>query len=176
MKQNVIMIHEMSENMVIPENSLLTFDDGLYSQYQYGRYLPNKKIFFISSGIVCNQQQSLEYIKCKAAHIKAFGGNFENYMTVSQIRELSKTSEIGGHSHSHLNLNQFRSLLDKVNHIKKDTEAMLEWFDINLKMRPTSFCFPYNDNMQGMYKAVLVKYGFTSFYGDERITLSEIPA
>lgn len=166
------MIHEMHCGMKIPEDYLLTFDDGLFTQYQYGRNLPNQKIFFISSGIVCDGKQSAEFIKCSDAHKKAFSGNFENYMTIDQIKELD--GEIGGHSHSHTRLDNFSSLRERVDHMKKDTEAMLEWFEKNLNMTPTSFCFPYNDDGQGMYKAVLKKYGFVNFYGSERINVDEV--
>ena len=172
MKEKILMIHEMHEGMEIPKDCVLTFDDGLFTQYQHSRHLPNTKIYFISSGIVCNQPQSHEFIKCSDAHKKAFSGNFENYMTLEQIKELD--GEIGGHSHSHINLSKFPTLVEKVEHIKKDTELMLEWFEKNLDRRPTSFCFPYNDDVRGLYKAILTTYGFTDFYGRERISIDEI--
>jgi hypothetical protein len=166
------MIHEMHENLVIPEDGVLTFDDGLYTQYLFGRDLPHKKIFFISSGIICDGHQSTEFITCRDAHKKAFAGNFENYMTLDQIMDLD--GEIGGHSHSHTNLNSFSTLVEKVDYIKRDTETMLEWFQKNLGYEPTSFCFPYNDDMDGLYRGLLRKYGFTDFYGNERISVESL--
>lgn len=173
----VAMIHEMWENMSIPPDLTLTFDDGLYTQYMHGRNLPNKKIFFISTNIICKGPQSSEFIHCADAHKKAFSGNKENYMTVSQIRELHDAGcEIGGHSHFHQNLRELRSMVDQVDHMKMDTDLMMEWFDEKLGFTPTSFCFPYNDDVQGLYPAVLKRYGFVNFYGDERTNIDEILA
>lgn len=172
---NTIMIHEMWKDMYIPEDCTLTFDDGLVSQYKYGRTLPNKKIFFISTGIICHQNQSQEYITCEEAHRSAFDGNYENYMTVAQLKNLLNNGiEIGGHSHSHQDLFKLPTLGDKVKHIKEDNEQMMEWFKINLNYTPTAFAFPYNYDLNGIYKEMLKKYGFTNFYGEERITLDEI--
>jgi len=177
----ILMIHEMNDRMLELDygNSVLTFDDGLYSQYVYYqklKHLPNKKLFFISSGIICNGAQSAQFPTCSLAHQKAFNGNFEDYMTLDQIRELAKdpTVEIGGHSHSHTRLNKFDSLIEKVNYIKQDTEQMLAWFDSNLQFKPTSFCFPYNEDLNGMYKGLLEKYGFINFYGSERIPVETL--
>lgn len=164
----------MHTGMEIPENYTLTFDDGLYTQYLYGRNLPNDKIFFISSGIICDRYQSHEFITCADAHKKAFSGNFENYMTVEQIKNLN--GRIGGHSHFHADLTQFTSLKEKVDYMKMDTELMLEWFERKLGVQPTTFCFPYNDDQNGLYTAVLKKYGFTEFYGAERINIYDILA
>ena len=167
------MIHEMTEGMTIPDDYVLTFDDGLWTQYKYSQDLPNQKIFFISSGIICDGIQSHEFIACHDAHRKAFNGNYENYMTVDQISNLN--GEIGAHSHSHTDLNTFNTLVEKVAHIRKDTDLMMEWFEKNLGFAPTSFCFPYNDELSGLYKALLIGYGFTKFYGKERISIDEIP-
>ena len=170
--KKALMIHEMHDSMTIPEEYVLTFDDGLWTQYQYGRDLPNTKIFFISTGIVCDGEQSNEFIKCHDAHQKAFGGNYENYMTLEQIQELGH--QVGAHSHSHTNLNTFDTLEDKVAHIRKDTDLMMEWFEKNLGFAPTSFCFPYNDDFHRIYQALLREYGFTEFYGKERINVDKI--
>jgi len=172
-----IMIHEMKSGMNIPKGELLTFDDGLYTQYAHARELPNRKIFFISTNIICDGEQSSEFITAPQAHKKAFSGNFENYMTISQIQELHEMgNEIGGHSHFHSNLTQLPTLVSKVKHINQDTELMLEWFSTNLGFRPTSFCFPYNYDMDKLYNGLLKKHGFVNFYGSERINLNEIPA
>jgi len=160
------------------ENYVLTFDDGLYSQfYYYPEFakIPTQKIYFVSSGIICTGTQSLEFPCCVDAHNKAFDGNTEDYMTIDQIKELMKDPlvEIGGHSHNHTRIRHER-LTDRIAHVMKDTTAMLEWFDANLGFKPTSFCFPYNDSAQGMYPAILKRYGFTSFYGGERTAIETL--
>lgn len=110
----VVEIHEMNDETIrkilsLPKKDLvLTFDDGLYTQYKYlddllSIHVP--KYFFISTNIVCSRftEQSKEYIHCADAHKKAFSGNKENYMTWSQIKTIEKMSNcfIGGHSHFH---------------------------------------------------------------------------
>ena len=77
----ILMIHEFKEEFFdLPlEEYILTFDDGLYTQYVFLEELKNiktKKYFFISSDIVCpeNIEQNDEYITCNEAHKKAFNG------------------------------------------------------------------------------------------------------
>jgi hypothetical protein len=173
------MIHECSAKfLALPlADYLLTFDDGLVSQfafYQEIKYIPTPKIFFISTGIVCEGAQSLGFPPCELAHTKAFTGNKEDYMTLEQIRELALDPwvTIGGHSHSHTRLSG--TLVDKVKHIEADTQQMINWFKDNLGFAPTSFCFPYNEDPKGIYKGLLKKYGFTSFYGNERISIETL--
>jgi hypothetical protein len=147
----VLMIHEVREEMFdLPlEDYTLTFDDGLYSQFYYWdrfKKLNTQKIYFISSNIVCAGTQSEEFPACRDAHIKAFDGNYEDYMTVAQIKELMADPlvTIGAHSHAHRNLRKIHKLFDCVAHIASDTEQMINWFRDTLGFRPTSFCFPYN--------------------------------
>jgi hypothetical protein len=175
----VLMIHECSSKLLdLPlEDYILTFDDGLLSQYAFYkeiRYIPTPKVFFISTGIVCEGQQSLEFPACDLAHVKAFTGNKEDYMTLEQIKELALDPwvTIGGHSHSHTRLSG--TLVDKVKHIEVDTRIMVNWFDNNLGFTPTSFCFPYNEDPSGIYKGLLKKFGFTDFYGSERIPIETL--
>jgi hypothetical protein len=171
-----LMIHEFHEEFknVLLSDDLLTFDDGLYTQY-LAKDLPQEKIFFISTNIICEGKQSHDVVPCHIAHARAFAGDKSSYMTLSQISDLMDNNTIiGGHSHNHTNLNTLSSLVDKVNHIKEDTELMLEWFEKNLNYQPTHFCFPYNNDMGGLYKGLLKKYGFLHFYGDERIPIETL--
>jgi peptidoglycan/xylan/chitin deacetylase (PgdA/CDA1 family) len=179
----VLMIHEFKESFLdLPlENYILTFDDGLYSQFQYINELqkiPTQKIFFISTGIVCpeDQNQSTTHITCSEAHKKAFKGNFEDYMTWNQIRHLHSLPDctIGAHSNSHTRLNTFASLSDKVSYITSDTKEMISIFKSKLSYQPTSFCFPYNENIDNIYNGLLKKSSFTDFYGYERLNIDEI--
>jgi peptidoglycan/xylan/chitin deacetylase (PgdA/CDA1 family) len=181
MSKPVLTIHEMHDKiLLLPlENYILTFDDGLYSQYFYYdkiKHIPTEKIFFISSGIICEGTQSTEFPSCEIAHKKAFAGNYEDYMTVDQIKELMQDPlvTIGGHSHLHQSLNLLTSKTDKIKHIISDTKKMLEWFHRSLTTQPTSFCFPYNDNCNGLYQRLLATEGFTNFYGNERIDIQNL--
>jgi len=175
----VLMLHELNEAIFdLPlENYTLTFDDGLYSQYYYFDRLKSintEKIFFISSNIICNGQQSLDFPACELAHEKAFAGNTEDYMTLDQIKDLMKDPmvSIGGHSHYHKRLTDFDKITHRINHMVEDTKLMVNWFQTNLNFKPTKFCFPYNDDRDGMYKSILELFGFTDFYGRERIDVS----
>lgn len=177
----VLMIHEVSESLFnLPlKDYVLTFDDGLYSQYWYFdrfKSIPTEKIYFISSGIICNSPQSAEFPSCVEAHKKARNGITEDFMTVTQIKELMQDPlvTIGAHSHNHVELSNISKLPNKVAHIRKDTEQMLNWFKDNLEFRPTAFCYPYNDNLYGIYTGLLKEYGFTSFYGSERIPVETL--
>jgi len=177
----VLMIHEIKEEFFdLPlENYILTFDDGLYSQYHYYprfKEIPTEKIYFISSGIICNGSQSTEFPACHIAHDKAFQGNFEDYMTLDQIKELMKDPlvSIGGHSHVHKNLKELTKVTHRAMHIMDDTKLMMNWFKENLNFTPTKFCFPYNDDNDGFYVPVLKSVGFTEFYGKERLAIENV--
>lgn len=175
-----LMIHEFREPMLqLPLGDYrLTFDDGLYSQYYYYNQISKSNtdmIFFISTDIVCTGAQSTEFPDCVTAHQKAFDGNREDYMSLEQIKFLHNQPNvrIGGHSHYHENIEHL-SLYEKIQHIEADTEAMLIWFHKHLHYRPTDFCFPYNQDLHGIYKAVLTKHGFTHFYGSERTPIETL--
>jgi hypothetical protein len=181
MQKPVLMLHEMKDEfLTLPlENYVLTFDDGLYSQYVYYqkiKHIPTPKIFFISSGIVCNGEQSSEFPCCRTAHKKAFDGIYEDYMTVEQIKELmlDPLVTIGCHSHTHTRLDTFTRLSDKVQYIIQDTAQSIKWFETVLGFRPTDFCFPYNEDMDGIYAGLIAKQGFTKFYGNERIPVETL--
>jgi hypothetical protein len=179
MQKQVLMVHEICDNFFDVKNLeeyILTFDDGLYNHFLHFNELKKiktEKIFFISTSIICEGKQSDEFLDCKTCHEKAFSGNKENYMNLEQIKMIKNQENffIGGHSHFHKNLNEFLTLNEKVKHIKTDTELMLNWFEKNLNFKPLKFCFPYNNDVDGLYKIILKKYGFTDFFGKERITI-----
>lgn len=177
----VLMIHEVTEEMLtLPlHNYILTFDDGLYSQYFFYPELKKfntEMIFFISSNIICSGQQSQSFPSCADAHKKAFAGNTEDYMTIEQIKFLMREDKvtIGAHSHNHKSLHNFSKLIEVASHISNDTHEMLDWFTNNLGFKPTCFCFPYNDDYNGIYTSLLKKAGFTDFYGRERIPIETL--
>lgn len=177
----VLMIHEVQDWMLeLPlEKYVLTFDDGLYSQYKYIDQInqfDTEKIFFISSNIVCNGTQKTETISCEVAHQHFFeDGDNSSYMTIEQIKHLLtiKNVQIGAHSHGHGDYTNM-SLVERTKLLIQDTETMMEWFDNKLNYKPTSFCFPYNKDYGGIYAAVLKRYGFKNFYGQERIPIETL--
>ncbi len=177
----VLMIHEVREWMFeLPlQDYILTFDDGLYSQYYYNsqfKQLTTQRIYYISSGIVSSGQQSTEFPTCVQAHEKARNNNFEDYMTVEQIKELMGDPNviIGAHSHSHTRLNNFKTLAEKVAYINSDTEQMIAWFKDNLGFSPTHFCFPYNEDMDGLYQGLVKKFGITNCLGPGRTPIETL--
>jgi peptidoglycan/xylan/chitin deacetylase (PgdA/CDA1 family) len=178
MDKPVLMIHKIEKNLIVPKikDFVLTFDDGLYNHFYYYpkiEKIETEKIFFVSTNIICKGKQSKKFISSENCHKKAFEGNYEDFMNVDQISYLStrKNVIIGGHSHFHKNLNFFSSLKDKIDHIKMDTELMLEWFNKNLNIFPVKFCFPYNNDLNGLYQTVLKSYGINEFYGRERVSI-----
>jgi len=175
------MIHEIREEMFdLPlEDYILTFDDGLYSQYYYYprfRDINTEKIYFISSNIVCSGPQSTEFPTCRVAHTKARQGVFEDYMTLAQIKELAKDPlvTIGGHGHNHVDLSETDKLIDRVKIVSNDLRSMMAWFAFHLGRIPDSFCYPYNNDLQGMYRALLIRNGFSKFYGSERVAIESL--
>lgn len=173
----VLMIHEFKEDFLnLPlEDYVLTFDDGLFTQYNFLKEIKKiktKKYFFISSGIVCPEDvnQNNEYISCIKAHKKAFQGDFSNYMKWSQINEINNSKDciIGCHSHFHM-----RKTAGCVECIILDNQKMFDEFNKHLKYMPESFCFPYNYDTP-LYKEILHKKGFNTFFGKGRINILDL--
>lgn len=181
MEKPVLMLHTIEDkflNLKL-DDYILTFDDGLYNHFYYYpklKTIKTEKVFFISSNIIGGQKQSKNFICSRECHKKHVNGNNEDFMNLDQIKYLSEQENvfIGGHSHFHRNLNIFSNLKDKIEHIKKDTELMLEWFQKNLNLFPIKFCFPYNDDLNGLYPEILKKYGISEFFGKERIVIENI--
>ena len=158
-----IMIHEVDEytRYYLKGNEVLTFDDGLLSQYVYrDSFSDFKSIFYICPSFIENGKNDINQ-KC---------------MTIDQINDLMTYDNfyIGCHSYSHTPLENFGSLQEKVDYIKKDTEQMTNWFFSNFNTIPTRFCYPYNEDLDGIYEAVLRTYGFTKFHGRERTPIETL--
>jgi peptidoglycan/xylan/chitin deacetylase (PgdA/CDA1 family) len=173
----VLMIHEMREEFLkLPlQDYILTFDDGLYSQYYFFdaiKKIKTKKIFFISTDIVAKEsvKQSDNFTDCDRAHYKALHtSNLEDYLKWSQIREIDKDKDcyIGGHSHSHYRLTENFSRLNN------DTKRMKETFIEKLDYSPNKFCYPYNQDSK-LYERILYVHGFNEQYGDGRIDIYDL--
>lgn len=177
----VLMIHDVYDDIFsLPlADYTLTLDDGLYSQYAYLQrfaQIPTDKVFFISTKFICNGHQSTECPRSWIAHDRARVGDFSDFMTKQQIIQIMNTPgcTIGGHGHEHVFLNGIRRIVDRIQAIKLDTEAMLCAFRSEFDTTPSKFCFPYNNNLDGLYDGLLRQYGFTEFYGHERISAEEL--
>ena len=166
-----LMLHEVDDRIFsLPlEDYILTFDDGLFSQYKLRdrlMHVNTKKIFFISTNIVAkeNTKQNNTIVDCVTCHERYFNsGDLSNYMNWEQILELSRMDQfyIGGHSHNH-HRPAFGDIIS-------DTRAMMSMFESH-DLMPVDFCFPYNHYCE-VYKRVLTSYGFVNFYGKERLSL-----
>ncbi len=171
------MIHEFKERYLDLdlEQYILTFDDGLYSQYAHIhelQQLDTQKIFFISSEIVCPEEAEQDHscVSCVDAHNSAFAGSYRHYMKWSQIQHLNslKNCTIGCHSHSHI-----YNIISDVSAMIRDSREMTRVFKQRLGELPQYFCFPYNIESQ-MYRSILYAHGFRYFYGAERIDIETL--
>lgn len=181
MVKPTLMIHDMREEFFeLPLDCYtLTFDDGLFSQWYYLDRLANintEKIFFISTDFLSSGQQSLDFPLSCVAHEKGRSGNFEDFMTVQQVQQIMNTPNcrIGGHGHKHIRLREVPRAIDRIKHIKDDTEQMLAAFRRLFNVVPTTFCYPYNEDLIGLYTGMLRQYGFTEFFGRERIAIETL--
>lgn len=170
---NVIMAHEIPENIwEVPKSKfdgidLITFDDGLLSQFEARQYFKELNIpcvFFVSSSIIrpSHIHANFEFIKCHDAHLKAFSGNFENYMSINQIRTLQYEGfEIGCHGHLHA---RFKNLKE----FKNDLHESLEFFEAyNIKIQ--KYCWPYNQHFP--LGSAYLKIVNLQEFGDGRIPI-----
>ena len=169
----ILMIHEFRVEMLkLPlQNYILTFDDGLYTQFLLIEDLikiPTQKIFFISTGIVADTQtnQSNEFITCRDAHDRfKVDGDLSNYMNWEQLLYINQqpSCELGGHSHMHK--------LNNSNIVKDTKQMMMVWK--KMKVDVNKFCFPYNDQ-NTVYIKLLQMNGFKQFFGSGRIDINEL--
>lgn len=176
----VLMVHEVKQWMLdadLSEYDLITFDDGLFSQYFYRKEFlkwDTPMIFFISTGIVSDGKQTLNFPSCSEAHRRFFeNGDTTNYMTWEQIKELHETPNctIGGHSHYH---KQYSPADLKLLHssLIEDSDLMMNAFR-KQGIEITDFCHPYN-KVYPLREGILKRMGITKFYGDERIAIEEL--
>lgn len=175
------MIHEVDDWMLdidLSEYDILTFDDGLFSQYKHYKHFMSfgkPMYFFISTDIVCpaDVEQDESVVPCAQAHERYREGDTTPYMTWKQIKTLQyKGCVIGGHGHTHIRVKNKSSIQKTYWKIKGECRQMLEIFsqhNINID----SFCFPYNQDVFG-YRPTLKGYGVNTFFGDERIRIEDM--
>jgi hypothetical protein len=180
--KKILMIHEIRPWMLdldLSDFDILTFDDGLYSQYVYYKHFlkyDKPMMFFISTGIICpeNVQQNEDFPICSDAHQLFFkNGISNNYMKWSQIKEISSTDgcEIGGHSHNHKRLRHIK-IKPLYDILKYEINTMMTSFS-EQGISIDSFCFPYNEDYI-FYKLLLEEVGIKTFFGAERIDIETL--
>lgn len=177
----ILMIHEIRDWMFnLPlHDYILTFDDGLFSQFYFLEKLKSidtEKIFFITTNITCNEDevQNLVFPTCDEAHEDFFSnGNRKNYLKWNQIIEIYNTPKcyIGGHSHNH-NIYKNIPISKLYNELISDTECMIKEFK-QRGITITKFCYPYNEQYI-LYESILKKFGITEFYGKERQAIEKL--
>lgn len=167
----ILELHQIEEKYLkkdyYKQFDILTFDDGLYSQFYYKDFfksLNKHLIYFISSGII-NNTNNFTFKDCLDAHNDFFTKNdLSAYMNLKQIEELAEFAEIGWHTHFHPYLPKFSKIKQMqiiLNEIKLGS-SFIKKFNCN------KFCFPYNyKNNFFLYN--LKKIDFNSFFSDERI-------
>ena len=173
------MIHEITDEILrIPIHKfkafdILTFDDGLYSQFLNRKFFYDLKIplvYFISSSIICpeNKNQIKDTISCAKAHSLVFDKHPDAqkyYMKMSQIRTLQfEGCEIGTHNHSHKHYTDFEDFKNNLN-------ASLDYFD-SFGLKISKYCSPYNQN----YKLgeMYVKSKGLEYFGDGRVAVETL--
>lgn len=160
----ILMIHEVNEDILkinFDEYDIITFDDALYSVY-YNKEILSKiqkrKIIFVSSDIIRENETPLEFIKCSDAHRLYRKGDKSPYMNLEELQELNSLGfEIGGHGYKHLRCKNFIQ-------IKEEVEKCLE---ILKEFEITSYCLPYNQR-NPLYSTYL-KYKNLEIFGYGRI-------
>lgn len=181
--KSTLMIHEFKEDYLdLPlEQYVLTFDDGLYSQFLYLEELiklNTELIFSIPTGLI--QEESLDqdpnFISCVDALRRARTKDFSNYMKWSQVQKIfnSKNCIISAHSHSHIDLRTIEGLYNKIEHINTDTIWMLTRFKWYLNYVPNIFCFPFNYDYSFYMNILKGNFGFTKFLGNDRIPIESL--
>ena len=174
------MIHEMKEEFFkLPlQNYILTFDDGLHSQYRFRNDLlkiDTPKIFFITTNIVAleDTQQNSDCVSCTDAHDRFFSvGDVSNYMNWEQIRSLYNSPQcfIGGHGHNHLQLWKNTLIVEKIRMCLSDTANMINTFNLQIGSVPDRFCFPYN-YVDELHMRILQGNSISKFYSKKRIPI-----
>jgi len=119
LNSNTYLFHEINDEIINkikmvsrkdPE-AILTFDDGLYSNFKYLKELkelPNKKIFFFSADIVrtSNIKPNEEFITCSSAHKKTGIQAYDSYMSIKELKIIKETDNcfLGYHGVHHSKL------------------------------------------------------------------------
>ena len=164
--KKILEIHEIKkEYFGLPlEDYVLTFNEGLLNQYGHLkelRKIKTEKIFFIATGAITKDPQNR---------------NKRKHMSLDQILEIKHMShfEIGAMGHGLLDYRKNKdNIVNILMRLKKDSEEMKNFFSKELRIKPTKFCFPFNNEIFG-YRRMLRDQGYTDFYGADRIDIDSL--
>jgi len=164
------------------ENYELTLDDGLFSQYYYWPIfdaMKLKKTFFIATDLI-DIGNKREQFKVRKPEYLMFSDTFEcmkmykekgiksNYMRIDELKyiceKIGNYIEVGGHGHKHYYISEYEG---KEKKMVEDIEMMLEWFQKNLNIIPTSYSYPYYEYDE-ILESVLKKFGFKTIIGERK--------
>ena len=184
----ILEIHQLGawvKDFSFLKDDILTFDDGLFSQYFFFHYLPkeNIKIFFISTNIInFTNKFNLEFLSSDIAHELFFSNNdTTNYMNIEQINYLKnqKNVFIGSHTHYHFKYESIEKDLNMSYIIAKDDLEknkfyMKKYFNID---KVKYFCYPYNYDKNLFFNICLKKtYPGVICFGKNRININKLLA
>ena len=185
----LINIHEINQRIMKkiikvcsdPE-TILTFDDGLFSQFVFLDELlklPNKKYFYISTFFIHDSSETQEkFMPCAEAHqLAKETNNKKYYMTWDQIKIINSSENcfIGMHGHLHIDPDNFnkKDYFGNDWSYKKDVTTMIDKFDQHIK-GVNNFAWPYNkkDELYLAYLTSINKQEPYIFY--DRIDIEDI--
>jgi len=186
--KEVLMIHEVTSEILKLDLSkyILTFDDGLYSQFFYWdliKIIPTTKIFFIPTGAI--QLIDSCRVKFKDTHISLpscreamqswlVGGDRSDYMSVGELKAIQRE---GGtiSAHSHMHIEKYNDcFITRLDEFRVDSLNMMGWFKGHLDHTPDSYCFPFNKEYPTMRAVIKVETGIKEFYGVERKPVEDL--
>lgn len=154
------MIHKWHDTYLdLPlDDYILTFDDGLVSQYiaipSIIKRFPSIEIhYYFSTGILRDNDDCITFNDAPIAHsLFKSNGISSDYISYNELYELSKLSnvQIGLHGHDHIHPNSQtlpdEKLHDKVLRWKSDIMKMKAFYTLNKSLFSTLiYCTPYNE-------------------------------
>lgn len=178
-------IHEITQENIkrissANSDDILVFDDGLFSQYYYFnkiKHLQSTKYFAISANLVLDYktEQKWDINRNKAMWFYKEKKDKSSYMNIDQIKEIINTDKCNlcAHGYNHLKfsdyMKKFKDLRFLTSEFIDDFNKSLEWYDKNLNIIPTAYCFPYNYTFNGLLKALVKeKFNFITDIFEER--------
>ena len=185
----IIMIHELDPQSALAlkdklrPDDILTWDDGLISQFQCIPLLMEWPNYVGISTAICEAatRQSQEgtykptvYKHCAQAHTDyRENGDASPYMTWEHVFHLEeKGAIIVGHGHTHLDL-RGKALKDQVPAFQDELHAMKQVFKKRLGYVPIGYIYPYN--FKGDVLDTWARHeGFTWCFGPERVAVEEL--
>ena len=177
-----IRLNDFLKHLEIIENNNIQFINPKNFKYELTANKKQRKILLtIDDGFLSFYENAWPILKKKEIPFILFVSTREvgsyNYMSWSQIKEISKENfvEIGNHSHTH------EYLIDESNEIiKSDIQNSINIFEEKLGKNSNFFSYPFGEysiNFKNIIKSLGFKYAFGQHSGviDETKDLLELP-